>query len=222
MQDDTTPETSARRKLTRDGILRAAVTLADLGGLEKLTMRRLAQNLGVEAMSLYNHVEGKEELLDGMVETVAAEFAAPGSEAPWQDAMRDRAMVGYAVLCRHEWLAGLLVARVNSGPVMLAYVDATLGCLRRAGFSYAQADRIWNALDSYVYGFTLQQLRFPFAPEDYAQAARAYLPAIDPAQLPYLHALTVDVAEARHDGIQTLSFGLDLLFDALERLPKTG
>ena len=206
--------------LTRDRILAAALDLADTNGIDSLSMRKLAQGLKVEAMSLYNHIRNKEDLLSGMVEAVVAEFHKPDPSGDWRAEMRIRALSAHASLTRHPWAAPLLMGRINDGPHMLAYVDATLGCLASAGFSYAQADRIWNAMDSHIYGFAAQEQKFPFAPEDFATAAQSYLPMIPVGQLPHIHALTSEVASRRHDGIQDIAFGLDLLIDAISRLPQ--
>lgn len=207
--------------LTRDQVLQAAVDLADADGIEKLSMRRLAQTLGVEAMSLYNHVRNKDALLGAMVEHVARGFHVPDG-ADWRAAIRVRCLSAYEVLQRHPWAAGLLLSRVNDGPVVLGYVDATWGCLRRAGFSLAQVDRIWNALDAHVYGFTIQEQKFPFEPGTYRAAAAQYLPMIPAESLPHLHAMTSAVASGVHDGVQDFAFGLDLLLDAIDRLPREG
>lgn len=207
-----------RAPLTRDRVLRAALTLADAQGLDALSMRALGAELGVKAMSLYNHVKDKEDLLDGMVGLVVAEIEAPSACLPWREAMERRAISAHTVLMRHPWACGLLMSRVNVSPAMLAYIDATLLCLTQAGFSLPMADHAWNALDCFIYGFTLQRLNFPFVPNEYAAAAASYLPSLSAAQYPTMHALTVQVATGRHDGLQELGFGLGLILDGLERL----
>ena len=114
------------------------------------------------------------------------------------------------------------ISRANVGPASLTYVDATIGCLRAAGFSWALADHAWNAIDSLVYGFTLQQLNFPFAPEDYARMAEHFLPTLPAGAYLHLRGLSQEVIDGRHDGLHTFEFGLDLLLDGLERLlPRT-
>lgn len=209
-----------RAPLTRELVLRTAVRLADAGGIDALSMRKLAQELRVEAMSLYNHVANKDAVLDGIVELVVGEIALPTLHGDWKQSMRRRASSAHEVLMRHPWACMLIVSRANVGPNMLRYVDATLGCLREAGFSYALADHAWNAIDSHVYGFTLQRLNFPFEPGQYADAARGFLPMLSVEQYPYMHGLTTLVAERNHDGVNELSFGLDLLLDGLDRLRK--
>ncbi len=209
-----------RQPLTRDRVVAAAISLADHAGLGALSMRRLARELGVEAMSLYNHVTSKDDLLDGMVDAVVGEIAVPEPEPgeDWRLAMRRRAGSAHAVLRRHPWATLPLVSRVNVGPNMLRYTDATIGCLRTAGFSWALADRAWNAMDSHIYGFTLQELNFPFEADAYREAARQYLPLIPETDYPHLHGMTAEVLSGRHAGVQDLGFGLELILDGLERL----
>jgi AcrR family transcriptional regulator len=199
-------------------VLLAGIDLADREGLAALTMRALGAELGVQAMSLYNHVANKDELLDGMVDLVVREIEVPSLTGPWKDAMRRRAVSAHAVLLRHPWACSLLMSRANVGPAMLRYVDATIGCLLQAGFPLKQVDHAWNALDSFIYGFTLQKLNFPFEAGDYARMAASFLPSLPAQQYPAMRALTLEVANGRHDGLHDLEFGLELLLDGLERL----
>ncbi len=204
--------------LSRERVVDEAIRLADAGGLDALTMRGLASALGVQAMSLYHHVPHKDALLDLMVDGVITEVQPPSSERPWRQALRERATSLHAALVRHPWAPALIVSRVHTGPAMLDLVDATIGCLLAAGFSLAEADHAWNALDSYVYGFTLQQLHSPISPESYAEEAAAWLPTAPLAERPALAAMAEAVATGAHDGVNFLGFGLDLLLDGLERL----
>src|SRR5947209_13638663 len=151
-----------RAPLSRDQVLRAAVTLADEGGIGALSMRKLGQALGVEAMSLYNHVTGKDGLLDGMIDIVFSEIGLPDGGEGWRQAMRRRAISAREVLGRHRWAIGLMESRRSPGPATLRHHDAVLGCLREAGFSVAMAAHAYSALDSYIYGFALQQASLPF------------------------------------------------------------
>jgi AcrR family transcriptional regulator len=212
------PPRSRRAPLDREQVLRAALQVADKGGIEALSMRKLAHAVKVEAMSLYHHVASKEDILDGLVELVVSEIDAPAAGTPWKKAMRKRAISAHTVLMRHPWATMLFVSRLNVGPNMLRYVDATLGCLREAGFSFAMADHAWNALDAYTYGFTLQKLNFPLEPAEYASAAKGFLPMIPPEQFPHLNGLSREVIAGRHDGLQQLELGLDLLLDGFERI----
>ena len=207
-----------RKPLSRDRVLNAAIALADSDGIESLSMRRLARELRVEAMSLYNHVKNKDEILDGIVDIVATDFEVPSSGEHWKAAMRRRALSAHEVLLSHPWATMLIVSRANAGPVMLRYVDATIGCLLAAGFSYQLADHAWNAMDSYVYGFTLQKLNFPFEPGEYAAVAQDYLPLIPAADYPHLHGMACQVIQGHQDGLHDLAFGLELVLDGLERL----
>jgi AcrR family transcriptional regulator len=205
-----------RKLLSREKVLSAALKMVDEGGIESLSMRNLAQTLKVEAMSLYNHVSNKEAILDGLVELVASEIAVPAVGDDWRAAMRQRARSAHAVLMRHPWATMLFVSRMNIGPTMLHYVDATIGCLRAAGFSYPLADHAWNAIDAYIYGFTLQKLNFPLDPAQYAAAAAQFLPLIPVEQFPYLNGMSQEVIAGRHDGLHQLELGLELLLDGLE------
>lgn len=206
--------------LSRERVLRAAVRLADETGIEALSMRNLAEALGVKAMSLYNHVTGKDAVLDGIVDLVVGEIELPARGADWKPAMRRRAVSAHEVLMRRPWATRLIVSRINVGPAMLRYMEATLACLREAAFSAVEADHAWNAIDSYVYGFTLQKLNFPFQPSEYADAAKRFLPLIPPGQYPCTHELAQQVIDGRHDGLNELGFGLDLILDGLDRLRR--
>jgi AcrR family transcriptional regulator len=212
------PKKAARAPLSRDRVLSAALRLADKSGLESLSMRNLAQALKVEAMSLYNHVPNKEAILDGLVELVVSEIDVPALGGDWKATMRQRARTAHAVLMRHPWATMLFVSRLNIGPHMLRYVDATIGCLREAGFSYPLADHAWNALDAYIYGFTFHKLSFPLEPSEYAKAARQFLPLIPAEQFPYLNGMSQEIIAGRHDGMHELELGLELILDGLERM----
>ena len=216
----TSTSTSARPPLTRERVLRAALTLADEIGIESLSMRRLGEALGVEAMSLYKHVAPKDDILDGIVDLVAGEIELPAVGGDWKRAMRRRAISAHEVLMRHPWATMLIVSRANVGPAMLRYVDRTIGCLREAGFTYPMADHAWNAIDNHVYGFTLSKLSFPIEPHAYASMAKAFLPRIPEEQFPYLHGMSRQVIDGHHDGLHDFAFGLDLILDGLARLRR--
>jgi AcrR family transcriptional regulator len=211
---------AARTPLTRERILRAALMLADGDGIDALSMRNVAQSLGVEAMSLYNHVASKDDLIDGMLDLVIGEIELPKAVKTdgWKRALRGRALSAHTVLMRHPWAPILILSRVTVGPANLRYTEATLGCLLQAGFTYAQADHAWNALDAHIHGFTLQKLNFPFDPAEFAAAAQAYLPMIPADTYPHMHAMSKEVAAGRHAGVLEFTFGLDLILDGLERL----
>jgi AcrR family transcriptional regulator len=206
--------------LNRERVLRAAVLLADQDGIESLSMRKLGLRLGVEAMSLYNHVANKDDLLDGVVDLVVSEIEIP-SEAPgWKEAMRRRAVSAQAAFARHPWAISLVESRESSGPVRLRYFDWVLGTLRRAGFTLETAARAFSILDSYVYGFGRQQLATSAArdvsPEE---AAKAFLGALPADEYPYLREMVVDYAmKPGRDEIVDFEAGLEIILDGLERL----
>ena len=202
-------------------IVESAMTIADQAGLDALSMRKIAKSLSVEAMSLYNHLQNKELLLDAMVEAVVAKIDLPDPALPWRMEMMNRCSSAYQVLITHPWAAHLLMARMNVGPAMLSYFDASHGCLLQAGFTHKDADHARNLLDSYVYGFTLQELTFPIEPDEYASTAAEFQPRLDSNVYPYLTALTAEVVSGRYDGKLQLQFGLDLLLDALEAKLKS-
>jgi AcrR family transcriptional regulator len=211
------PDPTPPAPLSRERVLRAALRLADEGGIESLSMRKLAQELGVKAMSLYNHVVNKDDMLDGIVDIAVSEIEVPDLSVDWKTAMRRRAISAHEVLLRHPWATMALMSRVNVGPAMLRYVDATLGCLREAGFSFEMADWAWNAIDSHIYGFTLQKLNFPFEATEYSEAAKTGLSLIPADKYPYLNQLTHHVMEGRYDGLHDFEFGLELILNGLDR-----
>ena len=209
-----------RQPLTQERVLLAALRLADEKGLEALSMRNLAQVLKVEAMSLYNHVASKEELLAGLVELVAGEIDVPVVGGNWKEELRRRAHSAHRVLTKHPWAAMLFVSRMNIGPNMLRYVDATIACLHAEGFSFPLADHVWNTLDAFIYGFTLQKRNFPLEPGEYVSAAKQFIHLIPPEQFPGLNGMSQEVIAGRHDGLQHLEFGLEVLLEGFERVHK--
>jgi len=212
----TNPVLVARLPLTRERVLLVAIALADESGLGSLSMRLLADDLGVKAMSLYNHVAHKDDLINGMVDIIVGRITLPAVGGDWKSAMRQRAVSAREVFLKHPWAPLQVVSRINTGPAMLRLIDATLGCLHSAGFSYEAADQAWNALDSHLYGFTLQELNFPLKPELYACAARDFLPMLPSAHYPHMRALTERVISGRHSGLHVFQFGLNLLLDGLD------
>lgn len=210
--------TSPQIPLSRDRILLAAIRLADKGGFESLSMRKIAQELGVQAMSLYNHVANKDDLLDGIVDIVIGEIEVPDLGIDWQTAMRRRANSAHEVLLRHPWATMPIVSRINVGPAMLRYINGTLGCLCEAGFSFELVDRAWNAIDSHIYGFTLQEMNFPIETTEYAKAAKEYLPNISADKYPYMNRLTQHLIDGHYHGIADFNFGLELILNGLEKL----
>ena len=204
--------------MNREQVVRAAVALADQVGIEALSMRRLGQALGVEAMSLYNHVAGKEALLDGMVDAVFAEIELP-SGADWKKALRSRAVSMRAALARHRWAIGLMESRTTPGATTLRQHDAVIGCLLAAGFSMELTAHAFAAVDSYVYGFALQERGLPFdTPEQTAEMAQAMLAHFPVDEFPHLAAFTREhVMAPGYDFGDEFEFGLDLILDGLQR-----
>jgi AcrR family transcriptional regulator len=205
--------------LSRERVVCAAIDLANAGGLEALSMRKLAQTLGVEAMSLYNHVANKDDLLDGMVDAVFAEIGPPPADVDWKTAMRQRACAARDVLTRHPWAIGLLESRLRPGPATLRHHDAVIGCLRGAGFSIPMAAHAYAVLDSYIYGFALQQASLPFrTAEETAAMAATFLHQFPTGDFPHLAEFTVrHVLRPGYDFADEFAFGLDLILDGLER-----
>ena len=219
----TAPESTTKRlPLTRERVLRAAIALADQGGFESLTMRKLARELGVEAMSLYNHVANKDDLLDGMVDIVFSEIEPPSTDGEWRTAMRERAVSTRAALGRHRWAIGLMEGRTNHGPANLRLHDAVLGCLRAAGFSIEMTVRAYSVQDAYIYGFALQERDMSSeSATDFAAEAQRQMREYQPLLAEYPHLVEVvggHVAESGYDYATEFVFGLDLILDSLDRL----
>ena len=210
---------TGRGRLSTERVLRAGVALADSGGLESLTMRRLGEELGVEAMSLYKHVANKEALLDGMVDLVFAEIELPSGDTDWRTAMRDRAISARAALVRHPWATPLMQSRTQPGPATLAHHDTVIGTLRAAGFSVGLTAHAFSAVDAYVYGFALQQRSLPFETLEEAQEVGRQMFARMPAgAYPHLTELTVQhILQPGYDYGDEFEYGLDLLLDGLDR-----
>jgi AcrR family transcriptional regulator len=202
-------------------VRRAALALADREGIASLSMRRLAEALGVEAMSLYHHVASKDEILGGLVDLVFEEIELPAGRG-WKAALRSRALSARAALARHPWALGLLESRALPGPATLRHHDAVVGCLRTGGFSVAGAAHAYALLDSYVYGFALQEQSLPFDTagpiDDVAQAFRRQLPA---GGFPHLTEMLLShVMKPGYAFAKEFEFGLDLILDGLERVRR--
>ena len=208
-----------RAPLSRGQVLDAAVAVADQGGIEAVSMRKLGQALGVEAMSLYNHVASKSDLLDGMVDVVFSEIGLPSSDVGWRSAMRRRAISVRKALGRHRWAIGLMESRRSPGPATLRHHDAVLGCLRAAGFSTQLTAHAYSLLDSYIYGFALQEASLPFGTaEETAQVTQEIAGRMPADEYPHLTELAVEhVLQPGYDYGDEFEAGLDLILDALER-----
>jgi AcrR family transcriptional regulator len=217
------PERTKRRTpLNRERVLRAALALADQGGFESLTMRNLAKDLGVEAMSLYNHVANKDDLLDGMIDLVFGEIELPPTDVDWKTAMRRRAISTREALNRHRWAIGLMEGRSSHGPANLSLHNAVLGCLRAAGFSMEMTVHAYSVQDSYIYGFALQERDMSSeSADDFAAEAQRQMLEYQAVLADYPHLVEVVggyVARAGYDYATEFLFGLDLILDGLDRL----
>ncbi|MBM7504053.1 TetR/AcrR family transcriptional regulator [Agromyces aurantiacus] len=197
-----------------------AIRLADREGVDGLSMRRLAGVLGAGAMSLYHYVASKDDLLDAMIDVVFEEIELPPEETDWQSAMRRRAVSAREVLVRHPWAIGLMESRTSPGPANLRHREAVTACLRRAGFSVVMATHANWVLDSYVYGFALQEASVPFdtAAELAEMTEGVYLPQLPPDEFPYLNESAAALVAAGYDPADEFAFGLDLILVALEPL----
>jgi len=220
MPTQTHPSATPRTPLSKERVLRAALVLADAGGIESLTMRKLGEKLGVEAMSLYNHVANKDDILDGIVDLVFSEIAVPSARADWKAAMRRRGISARDVLLRHPWATSLMQTRTRPGPATLRHHDAVLGSLRKAGFTVDMAAHAFSVMDGYIYGFALQQINLPsHTSEEAAELAESILRELPADEYPHLAEMIVEHAlKPGYDYAEEFAFGLDLILDGLERL----
>ncbi|HEX4909044.1 MAG TPA: TetR/AcrR family transcriptional regulator [Actinomycetes bacterium] len=219
MSTQTDPDAAPRTPLTRQRVLRAAVALADRGGVGALSMRKLAQELGVEAMSLYHHVANKDDILDGIVDVVFGEIELPTGEAGWEAAMRRRSVSAREALRRHPWATGLMESRRTPGPTNIRPHDAVLGVLRNAGFPVELAAHAYSLLDSYIYGFALQEASLPFhTPEETAEVAQEIMAVFPADDYPHLAEIATEhVLQPGYDYGNEFLYGLDLILDGLAR-----
>ena len=216
-------EVASGAGLSKQRVVAEAMRLADREGVDGLSMRRLAGALGAGAMSLYHYVASKEELLDAMIDVVFGEIELAPVETDWQSAMRQRAVSTRQVLARHPWAIGLLESRTSPGPANLRHHEAVTACLRRAGFPVLMATHANWLLDSYVYGFALQEASLPFdTAEEFADMGEeVYLPQLPPDEFPYLNESAAALVAAGYDPAEEFIFGLDLILAALEPLRES-
>jgi AcrR family transcriptional regulator len=216
--------------LSKERVVHAAVALAARDGIESLTMRKLADELGAGAMSLYHYVPNKEELLDGMVDVVFGEIELPTTDVDWKAAMRRRAISTRETLNRHRWAVGLMESRTTPGPASLRLHNAVLGCLREAGFSIEMSIQAYSVQDAYIYGFALQEKSLPFESTEesaavaeeqarqFAELAQEQQSAALAEEFPYLAEVVAGhVADVGYDFATAFEYGLDLILDALEK-----
>ncbi len=214
--------TAARRRpLSRDRVLRAAIRLADEGGLGSVSMRKLGQVLRVEAMSLYKHVANKDDILDGIADLVVGDFEVPSRAVDWKMAVRRSAISAHQALLLHPWASSLIESRLSTGPARLRYLDAMIGILSAEGFALPVVVRAIMALDSHTYGFVLQEMAWPFETENAPAMAATFARGLPAGEYPNLLAMA-EMAATTHGGAMVdFEFGLDLILDGLERLRDT-
>jgi len=214
-----TGRSRSRRPLNRERVLLAAVAIADERGVGAVTMRAVASRLGVEAMSLYNHVANKDDILDGMVDLVIRQVDLPADVEDWREAMRRRAASAHQVFGRHPWAPQLVDSRQSSGPSRLRYFDWVLGTLMSAGFSVGGAARAFSLLDSYIYGFAIQQSNASAGGDDSPEEmAAAILASIPVEEYPHLHRMASHAAQVGYDAEADFGFGLEIVLDGLARI----
>jgi AcrR family transcriptional regulator len=202
--------------ISREHVLDAALALADEHGVDALSMRRVAKQVGVEAMSLYGHVKNKEDLLDGLVDRVWAEIDYP--EGEWRTAMRERARSTRATLRRHPWAIGLMEARSHPGPNNIREHEKMLRCLRQGGFSVAHSARASSVLDAYMYGWALQEKALPA--ELNAEVAERMLRFADPDTPYQTEMLREHIATGGYRIDDEFEFGLELVLSGISSLPR--
>ena len=222
MARQTDLSTKRRIPLSRERVLRAAVVLADTDGIESLTMRRLGQDLGVEAMSLYNHVAGKDDILDGIADLVFSEIDLPSALADWKTAMRLRAISAREALVRHPWASSLMQSRTKPGPATLRHHDSVIGRLREASFTVDMTAHAFSVMDSYIYGFAQQQENLTYSTsEEAAVVAQNILRQIPTNEYPHLAEMIIEHAmKPGYDYAQEFEFGLDLILNGLEEAQR--
>ena len=205
-----------RLPLSRDRILERAVQIADADGIEALTMRRLADDLGFEAMSLYRHVKNKDDVLDGIVDVVLAEIESPAAEGEWDDAVRRSAISATDAFARHSWATDLINSPGRIRPARLAYMNELLGRLREAGFSAETTYTAYHALDAHIFGFALWYGSHTAIPSDVVERVAREIRLDD---YPYLaEHRDQHLTEGPHREVSAFEFGLDLILDGLRKL----
>ena len=213
-----------RVRLSRERVLRGAVAVADARGIGSLTIRSLAQHLGVKPMSLYYYVAGKNEILDGIVDLVFSEIELPSLNGDWRSEMVRRAHSARRALRRHSWAIGLMESRKNPGPATLRHHDAVIGTLRGAGFSVEMTAHAYALLDSYIYGFALQEASLPFEGADTAvEVAEPMMQQFPTDAYPHLIEMATEyILQPGYDFGNEFQFGLDVILRALTRTIPDG
>jgi AcrR family transcriptional regulator len=213
-------EVASKAPVNQERTLRVALTVADNEGIEAVTMRRLARELGVEAASLYHHVNGKEEILDGLVEAVSAEIEPPAPSTDWREAITQRAYDTRAALRAHPWAVSLMASRSTPGPATLRLLEAGIRCFRQGGFAVLTASHAISVVDSYVHGFVLQEVHLPFRNEaELAAMTAAIMKEFPASEFPYLFEMTVEhVLKPGYDYGKEFESGLEVVLDGVAGL----
>ena len=215
-------KTEPRLPLSRDRILHAALELVDEGGIESLTMRKLGQALGFEAMSLYNHVANKDDVLDGILDLVLAETEPPSPAGDWDAAIRTSAISVHAALRRHPWSGTLLRSPAHARPARARYMDSLLGRLREAGFSAETTYHAYHVLDGHIFGFSLWETSHAYTPEEASNLAAKFALTITADAFPHLHEHAQQhFTEGRHHEVSAFEFALDLIVEGLKKIRDT-
>jgi AcrR family transcriptional regulator len=208
-----------RLPLNRDRILQAALELVDEGGIEALTMRGLGQALGFEAMSLYNHVANKDDVIDGLLDLVLEESEPPSAAGDWDAAIRTSAISVHDALRRHPWSCALLMSPGRIRPARLRYMDLLLGRLREAGFSAEATYSAYHVLDGHIFGFSLWETSHTYSAEEIVRFAESFADTITPEAYPHLHEHAEQhFGEGPHREVSAFELGLDLIVAGLEQL----
>jgi len=212
-------EPEPRLPLSRDRILRAALELVDDGGIDSLTMRKLGQALGFEAMSLYNHVANKDDVIDGILDLVLAEGELPSPSGNWDRAVRASAVSVHAALRRHPWASAVVMAPGRLRPARLRYMDSLLGRIREAGFSAETTYHAYHVLDGHIFGFSLWEASHSYSDADASEMMTAFERTITADEYPYLREHGEQhFAEGPHQDVSAFEFGLDLILDGLKKI----
>lgn len=213
------PEKKPRNKLDREKVLQHALNIADQEGIQALTMRKLAQDLGVEAMSLYHHFANKERLMDGMIDLVFIEIEMP-TKGHWKDRIRTRAISARQALKKHPWAVGLMESRTSPGAITLYHHNKVIECFRTSGFSIPATAHAYAFLDSFIFGFILQEIQLPFSTfEDAGPAAKSIMFEVFKGEFPYLTELATEhVMQPGYNYAREFDIGLEIVLDGIEKM----
>jgi AcrR family transcriptional regulator len=210
--------TETRVPLSRDRILQAALALADDASVEAVTMRRLGEKLGFEAMSLYRHVANKDDLLDGMLDLVLGEWELPDAEGDWAEAIKTSALSVHDALRRHPWAARLLTTGARFRPARIRYMEGILGRLRAAGFDLGTTYHVYHVLDGHIFGFSLWEIAYTTIADEAKGRASKLMGTIPWDKYPNLaEHRDQHMSEGPHQEVSAFQVGLDLILDGLRR-----